>query len=62
MSMKYLLAGLAAFAFCAGLYAGPPAGGPPPPPPDGVDGPPPPPSREQRGFGPAVWRAFSRLT
>ena len=34
MSMKYLLAGLAAFAFCAGLYAGPPAGGPPPPPPD----------------------------
>lgn len=38
MSMKYLLAGLAAFAFCAGLYAGPPAGGPPPPPPDGVDG------------------------
>ena len=36
MSMKYLLAGLAAFAFCAGLYAGPPAGGPPPPPPEAV--------------------------
>ncbi|MBS1372261.1 MAG: hypothetical protein HPZ91_20140 [Lentisphaeria bacterium] len=63
MMMKLFAAGFSAL--LVGICAGAAEPGPLPPQ-DGLLPPPPPPQEQQgkkeRGFGPSVWRAFSRLT
>ena len=64
MRIRIFAAGL--FALLLGVGAGAADVTPPPPPQDELVPPPPPPpdkrGRKERGFGPFVWRAFSRLT
>ena len=64
MRIRIFAAGL--FTLLLGVGAGAADVTPPPPPQDELVPPPPPPpdkqGRKERGFGPFVWRAFSRLT
>lgn len=67
MTIKPFAAGLSALLLGVGAGVGAEEMVPPPPPPqaDELLPPPPPPDkqgRKERGFGPFVWRAFSRLT